>query len=286
MKEVKRNHFILSLVGTFIAHLILIYLFDLMIFGHQSSLETLSLHPKKRTIKIKRIRTLGEKDGKKNSFSVPLKKIPLVKDTPKQKKIKKLSLKSLKPGQNLKIKKSISPHRNLKKLKTSEIKLPKVTVQSVMRQRIIKEELIKQLAPEDSSSSVIHHSDIQIRFETPEGIKEDELNSVEKIFYSFQKRTFESYFKSFFKSYHSRLKNRPLLKRSLQKESHSLAGRITFDQEGHIIAIKMIKWSNNDEVQNLFEQTLREIRSLPNPPKALLKNEKKEFNIYYQLRIN
>ena len=60
---------------------------------------------------------------------------------------------------------------------------------------------------------------------------------------------------------------------------------IVFDKEGNIVSIQIMRWSQSDEVQDLFEQTLKEIRSLPNPPKALLENNE-EFNIYYNLKIN
>ena len=179
--------------------------------------------------------------------------------------------------------------KNIELAKDSKIKLPKVTVQaqrSVERQRVIKDDLMKQLGPGTVNAKLANKSDFQIHFETPEGVDEDELNSAEKKYYSFQKRTFESYFHAFLKSYNSRLRSHPQLKGPLQRERHALTGRVTFDQQGNIVSIKILKWSKSDEVQELFEETLKSIRSLPNPPKSLLFKENKEFNIYYQLQIN
>jgi outer membrane biosynthesis protein TonB len=75
------------------------------------------------------------------------------------------------------------------------------------------------------------------------------------------------------------------LRTALQSERHLLTGKIDFDKEGNILRIKILRSSPSDEVHQLFEETLKEIRSLPNPPKALVEN-REQFTIYYQLNIN
>ncbi len=158
-------------------------------------------------------------------------------------------------------------------------------VQNFRRQRNLQEDMLRQLGTESTRSEVLKRTGFNLHFEPPEGISEDELNTVEKIFYSFQKRTFISYVNAFVATYQDKLLNAPQIRRALQSERHLLTGKIDFDKEGNILRIKILRSSHNDEVHDLFEKTLREIRTLPNPPKALIE-KKDQFTIYYQLRIN
>ncbi|MCO4794098.1 MAG: TonB C-terminal domain-containing protein [Bacteriovoracaceae bacterium] len=266
---------------------------------------------------MKKYRTVGVKGGKKNSFSMPAKgdntkvKIGKTKTTTKKSvaakrqivktkkqsskkattknKKKAINLRSLQPRTKITDYKPKTKSKNLvsrmSQKDMARVRLPKVTVQSVQRQKGMKRDLMKQLGPGTTTAKVANKSDIQVHFEPPEGISEDELNSVEKMFYSFQKRTFEGYFNSFITTYNRVIQLRPRLKKTLNREVHHLTGRVTFDRNGNIVSIKILRWSQDDNLQKLFEETLKEIKSLPNPPKDILgKNE--QFNIYYQLKIN
>lgn len=293
------NDIVIPVISALSVHLIFFVLVSYLINNHKASLVTLA-NQKIKPLQVKRIsrqelnkfRTVGVKGGKKNVFTMPTKGDPNSKmkvDAQSTKKSppppNKLSFKNLKPSENIQVRKKSLNVSDLKIKRSKNIALPKVQVQSVRRQKIIKKDLMKQLGPGTTNAKIANKSDFQVHFETPEGVAEDELNSAEKIFYSFQKRSFESYFHAFLKSYNARINTRPALRKPLHGETHSLTGRVTFDKKGNIVSIKIMKWSQNDEVQDLFEETLKEIRSLPNPPKALLGNEE-EFNIYYQLRIN
>ena len=125
-------------------------------------------------------------------------------------------------------------------------------------------------------------ADFDIDFSPPEGVDEDELNDMEKKFYSFQKRTYQTYIGSFLRTYFDLSKKYPSLQQTLLNINFDLVGRITFDKNGEIISIKIIKWAQSDMIQDLFEKTLKNIRKLPNPPEALIEKQK-EFNIYFQL---
>lgn len=260
--------------------------------------------------KYQKVRTVGVKDGAKNTFTMPTKgdntpvKVNTSKPQPAQKtqkaiqanlkdkptetpKEKPLKLSALSPKTNVNDyrpqAKSLVSRVTPKDMKN--VKLPRVTVQSVQRQKGMKQELMKQLGPGSANAQLANKSDIQVHFEPPEGVSEDELNSVEKMFYSFQKRTFEGYFNSFITTYNRVVQLRPRLKRTLQNEVHHLTGRVTFDREGNIISIKILRWTQDDNLQKLFEETLKEIKSLPNPPKDIIGKDD-QFNIYYQLKIN
>ena len=158
-------------------------------------------------------------------------------------------------------------------------------VNNFRRQQQIQFEMLRDMGTQSTQAEVLKSTGFNLHFEPPAGIPEDELNSVEKIFYSFQKRTFIGYVNSFMSSYQDTLTRSPHVRNALRSERHLLTGRITFDKEGNIIRIKILRSSQNDEIHRLFETTLRNIRSLPNPPKAIIE-DKDQFNIYYQLKIN
>ena len=178
-----------------------------------------------------------------------------------------------------KIKKNLPP--------SAEKTLPVHTFTDTFSLQEIHKEMQKELTIAPRFGDIFSNHNINFSFEVPEGVSEDELNSAEKIFYSFQRRTFRSYLHSFASAYMQMAQNRPYL---LQQEAYlkareKMTGKVTFDLHGNIIAIKFIQGAENKDLQELFENTLKGIKSLPNPPKALLQ-ENQEFAIYYQLNIN
>jgi len=159
------------------------------------------------------------------------------------------------------------------------------TVNNFRRQESLRRGLMQEMGRTSTASEVLSNTNFNLHFEPPEGVSEDELNSVEKIYYSFQKRTFISYVNSFYSSYQEMILKRPTLMGTLRNERHLMTGKVIFDKEGNIMRIKILRSSPNDDLHELFENTLKDIRSLPNPPKDLIK-DREEFTIYYQLRIN
>ncbi len=156
---------------------------------------------------------------------------------------------------------------------------------SAREQGALQREIFKNLAPELADIQALGNSDFHLRFEPPEGVAESELNSAEKMFYSFQRRSFVNYVHSFFKSYRALILERPMLRRPLYEDTHILSGQVVFDARGNILSIKILQSSSNDDVHHLFEKTLTQMGELPNPPKTLV-GENGQFTIYYQMNIN
>jgi len=150
------------------------------------------------------------------------------------------------------------------------------------RDKDLNNRILQELSVDDEDARALKVAGFNINFTPPEGVSEDELNSTEKIFYAFQKRTFISYVNSFLKSYNEISVTRPNLKRTFGKEKHTMVGKITFDKEGNVVTIKILQWSLSDDMEKLFENTLENIHSLPNPPKAYL-GKNGNFTMYYQL---
>lgn len=184
-----------------------------------------------------------------------------------------------------------SPIYLKKEVKAIESGIPLTSLRSsnavgnFKRQSYLKRDMMKEMGPQVGQSDIITRTGLNLHFEPPDGVSEDELNSVEKKFYSFQKRTFVSYVQSLLSVYQQKLINRPQIENIVKNETHLVTGKIDFDREGNILRIKILRSSPSDEVHNLFEETLKAINRLPNPPDLLIK-DREQFTIYYQLRIN
>ena len=216
---------------------------------------------------VLKIRTIGIKDGDKD-FTIPIKKgIDL-----SYRYHQELSEKTFTPSKT-------TPSTTSKNEKMFS------TFYRREEYRKIKESLIRGFSSRKDMAIMLKNTSLDLKFETPEGITEDELNTIEKIFYGFQRRMILAYYYSLFTSYNKLLLSSPQLKNSLLKENQHLIGKIIFDHNGNIVRIKIIKWSSDDYIQELFEKTLKGIHSIPNPPRAFVEDDE-EFTVYYHLKIN
>ena len=127
-------------------------------------------------------------------------------------------------------------------------------------------------------------SDVMVEMEVPKGVPEDELNKYELVFYSFRKRTALNYINSFYNELSDFQRTNPHLRFPLTADKTSMTGRITYDEKGDIVRIKMLKWTNKKKLQEFFLQVLKNMNSLPNPPEVII--EDGEFHVYYSLTVN
>ncbi|MDP7320326.1 MAG: hypothetical protein QF441_06930 [Bacteriovoracaceae bacterium] len=127
-------------------------------------------------------------------------------------------------------------------------------------------------------------TDIDIKLEVPKGVKEDELNKKELVFYSFQKRTVLAYVNSFQKELNDFERSHPHLRFPLTNDEQKLAGRVIYDKNGDILKIETLQWSQIEKLQTFFMRVLQNMSSLPNPPDEILDNDK--FAINFVLTIN
>jgi hypothetical protein len=243
---------------------------------------------------IQKIRQAGVRGGSKDGFNAP------VPQTQKSAKVKRsetqaksgqndISLQDLspRPQRAAHSNQQVRPQTNSSNRDAGDLRVSaqEVTAQRIARQqRSIQGEVLRELSASTRAREVIETTGFNLQFDPPEGIPQDELNSVEKIFYSFQKRTFTSYVTTFISNYHQMSLQSSKLKRSLQTQSHDLLGRVEFNDKGETASIRIMEGSPIKEVQNLFEKTLKDLK-LPNPPKDLLREDGR-FVIYYRLKIN
>lgn len=152
------------------------------------------------------------------------------------------------------------------------------------QQQQIQGSILREMQMSPENAEIIKATGFNIQFDPPEGIPEDELNSVEKIFYSFQRRTFQNYVSNFISNYQTMIFQKPHVKKNLEGESHHLIGRVEFDEDGYVVGLKLTRTTEYDDINMMFETTLKNLQ-LPNPPVDLL-NTSRRLVIYYQLKLN
>ncbi len=139
------------------------------------------------------------------------------------------------------------------------------------------------LAISDMITGAQKISDAVVSIEVPDGIEPDELNEYELMFYGFQKRTAINYVNSILRNLDRFQKKYPNY-RIPTTGRITMTARITYDPEGNVQQIKMIRWTHVNELQNLFEDIVKNIDQLHNPPKALWEKNG-EFSMFYTLEI-
>lgn len=164
------------------------------------------------------------------------------------------------------------------------LEVPFIDRASALDQMGLKSDILQRMG-RGPGVDVARRGNMFMRLEPPEGLSPDELNTIEKIFYGFQVRVFENYIRALILSYNDLAPRKPQLQESLRRNNYTLSGRVTFDREGNVVAIRITRWTNHSDVQELFESSLQKINKIPNIPKDLI-GERDEFNIYYILQIN
>ncbi|MDO9182392.1 MAG: hypothetical protein Q7U04_08275 [Bacteriovorax sp.] len=252
---------------------------------------------------LERIKRVGIKNGLKKDFlfpdiSKPLKPLPLpspglsfgnlAPELPTPKETRKSS--ETKPANDLKeVTKNNLISRPLSRLSDDgsghiyfNPKKEKI-IRRNQEQDNFKEEAFKNLPVSPNNPVAQKMSNFEIRYERPEGISESELNSDEKAYYSFFKRSYANYLTKLYATYEKISVERPGLEKDFSNK-HVLIGRIDYDDKGNIVLVKILKSSDSDDVHYFFEETLKQL-NLPNPPKSFIKS-KKQFTTYYQIQIN
>lgn len=147
----------------------------------------------------------------------------------------------------------------------------------------LKQEAYRNISVSSSNPVAQKLSNFEIRYERPEGVSEDELNSDEKAYYSFFKRSYASYLSKLYATYDRVAVQRPGIEKDFEGK-HLLIAKIDYDDKGNIVTVKILKSSDSDDIHYFFEETLKQL-NLPNPPKSFIKS-KKGFTTYYQIQIN
>lgn len=296
------NRLILAFLASAAAHLIVGLLIIFFLGDMPEKTQIISFEEQRFELEnlseqqIQKIRQAGVRGGTGEGFSAPIpqqqKEAEGPQDKPAPATNRQVDFGDLSPGQTTPdVKKQTLTQKsaNLNSAgveKKTDLSLRLNDQQSRLnrQQEVIQGDVLRELRSSTQAAEVLRSTGFNLQFDPPEGIEESELNTVEKIFYSFQRRTYTSYVTTFISNYHSMSFQRSKLKRILERETHDLTGRVVFNEDGDVISIRILKGSPSEDVQDLFEKTLKDLK-LPNPPRDLLRQDK-QFVIYYRLKIN
>lgn len=251
---------------------------------------------------LNRLRTVGKDQGQRDGFSAPIpqgsenrfpdENEPVSYEPNRGEQLPSFDFSNLTPSMQAEPQKLPEPERAQLpevdrgiQLRRRDMSQPEdVAVRLARQQEQIQSSILREIGVSPQAQEALKRTGFNVQFEPPEGIDEDELNSIEKIFYSFQRRTFYNFVTNFLSSYQRIIFSKPHVKRVLETESHHMIGRVEFDQDGHVTSIRIFRPSDNADVTSMFEETLKNM-NLPNPPPDLLNIDGK-LVIHFHLRIN
>jgi hypothetical protein len=265
------------------------------------NLELISASKKNQTrdrnrnpLRIKDIRTIGSRESKKHD-SVYVAKSPveskkisknMFRPMPTAPAKKNLSFSDLQDNRPVQEQKPVRPGtrpevaRAVEKTKT----LSAISLKGNQISKFAQAESATTLSG-DPRAATLNNSDILVNLEVPEGVNPDELNKYELMFYGFQRRTAIGYINSFYKHLDKFQRENPHLQFPMTETKQVMTGRLTYDSKGNIVQIKMVRWSNEDRLQDFFVDVLKDMDTLHNPPQALWEKTG-EFSIFFSLVVN
>lgn len=253
-------------------------------------------HPANKAIKIQmpKVRTLGQKDGsKKNNVLVTQK---TAKQFDKSKPIDPFKAaasmnKPFRPTRRSNPTKSAGEYKqpsarpgSAAATKVNSTTLERLSSTSRSVQEVAQSTTQVAGQATIANSPILSKSNVNMQVEVPEGVAADELNEYELMFYGFQKRMMEKYLGSIMlqvREYERKFPHKSLI----PSGRHIMTGRVTFDSSGNIKQIKMVRWTQAQGLQSLFEDVLKSMDSVPNPPKKLW-NKEGDFVVFYNLTVN
>ena len=258
---------------------------------------------KNNPLRIKEIRTIGSRESKrKDSVYVAkspgeVKTIssdmwrPMSPSVPRPKTVEArpkspISLKDLQDNRPVVAKKTVRPGTRPESAKAAETTktLSAISLKGDQIHKFAQSENAATLSG-DPRAATLSNSDILVNLEVPEGVNPDELNKYELMFYGFQRRTAIGYINSFYKHLDKFQRENPHKNFPLTETKQVMTGRLTYDSKGNITQIKMVRWSNVDQLQDFFVDVLKDMDTLHNPPQALWEKNG-EFSIFFSLVIN
>ncbi len=236
----------------------------------------------KTPLNIQSMRTIGKEDSlKRDLIYAKTKSKKMVKKKIKTKDLAFFPLEDISLGKFQKKETRPGKESLLKKKKTKNLKKLSInnsTIKDFLRTTPGSNSSAQQLAKLDDTN-------VLFDLEVPKGVKEDELNEHELVFYSFRKRTAIAYVNSFQKNLNIFETQNPHLQFPLTKGPETISGKITYDKNGDILRIETLKYTQIQKLQNFFMEVLKDMNSIPNPPKEII-NSNDQFVINFILSIN
>ncbi len=235
------------------------------------------------TEELKKMKSVGIKNGAKNSNQPDL----VIDQRPTQlmlsPEIGSPENKAIQPSSTKTVLNSLKNNDNVDSHFFIDSNASQIKVTSSPEQDNIKKQALSNLNGVPSNKVQKALSGLEVRMERPEGVSENELNDIEKMYYSFNVRMYKTFYTTILSNFEKIKIQKPGLERALAFK-HELLGKVDYDENGDIVSIKILKSSDSDDVHYFFEESLKMLK-LPNPPKSKL-GKSNSFSIYYLITIN
>ena len=118
----------------------------------------------------------------------------------------------------------------------------------------------------------------------PEGIKEDQLNRFEEMFYSFRKRVAEQYINQILLLSATTGNRYPRTSFPWTNKTQMLRAKLTFDSKGNLQRVEHLQKSDSKILQEYFQDVMNTMERIPNPPRDII-NQEENFELVFGLNI-
>lgn len=118
----------------------------------------------------------------------------------------------------------------------------------------------------------------------PEGIKEDELNRFEEMFFSFRRRVAEQYINQILRISTEVEERHPRTVFPWVNKTQILRAKLTYDTEGNLQRITYLQKADAKILQEFYQEVMNNMSKIPNPPNAIL-NQDDRFELIFGLNI-
>jgi hypothetical protein len=118
----------------------------------------------------------------------------------------------------------------------------------------------------------------------PEGIREDELNRFEEMFFSFRRRVAEQYINQILRLATEVEERHPRTVFPWTNRTQILRAKLTYDIQGNLQRIEFLQKADAKILQEFYQEVMNNMNKIPNPPQAIL-NKEDSFELIFGLNI-
>ncbi len=118
----------------------------------------------------------------------------------------------------------------------------------------------------------------------PEGIKEDELNRFEEMFFSFRRRITEQYINQILRLSTEVEDRHPRTIFPWTNKTQILKAKLTYDIQGNLERIEFLQKTDAKILQEFYQEVMNSMNKIPNPPTAII-NQEEKFELIFGLNI-
>ncbi len=162
---------------------------------------------------------------------------------------------------------------------------PKPKLRKVRTLKFQENQSFRKQLPLALQNTSLAQSNSTFSLEIPKGVPEEELNELQRVLYSFYLRLQGQYVSTLVDKYMEEQRINPRFQVPINRDRDRVTLRATYDLNGNIIRIRTLLSARHKDHSDFFLEAVKRIETIPNPPDVLL-DDKKQFHVNYDLRLN